>query len=208
MKKFLAMLLALSLTLCLMTACGGKKKDSIEGEWVLKVPIAKFMEEGMGIKGMAKKMDCDAAFEITYEFDEEEVTMSTDKDQIQEAYEEFAEAFSDFLKEDEDGKEAFLEAIEQDEDQLMAALEAEGMDWDDYCDMMAEQLKEQDTSVAVKKKTQEYEFDGEVIKMEDDKEYEVDLDGDEMEIISISEDGEEVDEALEKIMQGLVMERQ
>ena len=167
--------------------------DSIEGKWVVRFPFMEVLEM-TGSAGVFGSLESSAEVYMSFEFDDaEKVILSVD---MSDCVEDFCDDFIEYLE--DGGIEEYVEintnyTFEEFEDQL----DNQGMTWDDFYDQardsMETSLKGTDLSSV---NSGEYSFDGDVIEIEG-VEFEVELDGDEMEIVDINGDAGPIGDLLD-----------
>ena len=167
--------------------------DSIEGKWVVRFPFMEVLEM-TGSSDVLGNFESGAEVYMSFEFDDaEKVILSVD---MSDCVEDFCDDFIEYLK--DGGIEEYVEInTEYTYEEFKDQLDKQGMTWDDFYDQardsMETSLKGADLSSVNSGK---YSFDGDVIEIEG-VEFEVELDGDEMEIVDINGDAGPIGDLLD-----------
>ena len=190
-------------------------EDDIQGDWVLAITFMELMEiglseggntSGVNVDSIMEQLDTDASIDMHFIFDDDEITMLIDGDEIEDAVDEFIDDYLDYLK--DGGLEALYRENGYTMDQLEDELEASGMTMDDLYDMLEETLAQslsQLSDTLTIDKTTTFEFDGSTVEFENGSSMDVKLSGDSMKVKSI--DGDSVSGAFADFIEGRTLKR-
>jgi hypothetical protein len=167
--------------------------DSIEGKWVVRFPFMDVIEK-TGSAGALGSFESGAEVYMSFEFDDaEKVILSVD---MSDCVEDFCDDFIEYLE--DGGIEEYVElnteyTFEEFEDEF----DKQGMTWDDFYDQIRDSMETSLQGADLSSvNSGKYSFDGDVIEIEG-VEFEVELDGDEMEIVDINGDAGPIGDLLD-----------